>query len=340
MALDPEPEPKSEPQPSSTEVAPRLSVSTESVTEPVNSSKSSDTVTTTPLPRRTLNTALELLRSLKPQIDSIVGAQYDVTRSLVEAEIDQGATLSVPRDEAPPAPTEIEVILDALDIMRPVKPKSASKTHHLTPASTSPLPETRPNLVPNPGSTSLPTSIPITSSLSPPTPGIQTSTSTFSAPSPPQSLSQEQEIWADHLYLAPRETHALRQVAGELVGVFDALKLLGNAAETASTTSPPSPSGLGTAGDQATSLKAPSSTLPSHYAPIAIALGPEAIVRLRGVEIWVMGSHAPDGSYVRCGGVNFGMKPESSIYNAVVGHTVRAGEGSDETQKDALHSGS
>ncbi|KAG6914519.1 hypothetical protein DXG01_016828 [Tephrocybe rancida] len=278
---------------------------------------------------RTVDTALWLLRSLKPQIDEILFENSNTSThpSETKSDVDFVSLAQVPPT---PVTTQLEVALDTLDIMRPVKPPKLKAT---TPPSI---------LSSNAGST--------------PSPTLSSSIST--APASP--LTEEPEIWADILYLAPQETPVLRQIADLVNKTFKKagyitetrpLKLHCTVLNTSkrrpsrnrgqpfsysdllhsntlqqllpqsptmpptTTTSSPSPSTARTPTvPDSTNLSPVSRAVPSnpnHPAPIQVSLGKAAAVRVQGVELWIMGSRARNGAYVSCGGVPFGTVPNS-----------------------------
>ncbi|KAG6831533.1 hypothetical protein H0H87_004858 [Tephrocybe sp. NHM501043] len=184
MALDAEPEPESHPNPADTS-PPGPVVDVQKQETPEGSSSHSKHMAR----RRTVEMALELLRSLKPQIGSIISAKDDSRLDYENASLPaHKVAKSSPIDTS----YELAVELDALDILRPVKaPKKLPKS---TPAQAS------------------------TTSISDST--IQASSDQRDSLS--QTIPEKREIWADHLYLAPKETPALRQIYGE----FNLLPLL------------------------------------------------------------------------------------------------------------------
>ncbi|KAG6875247.1 hypothetical protein C0992_004567 [Termitomyces sp. T32_za158] len=121
------------------------------------------------------------------------------------------------------------------------------------------------------------------------------------------------DTWADVLYLAPRDSPALRHISTLVHTEFTRagyitetrpLKLHCTVLNT-SKRRPRRPfcySDILSA--PALDLLAPTRPL-SPRAPVPIALGPDAVVPVHTVELWLMGSRAPDGAYVSCGAVHF-----------------------------------
>ncbi|KAG5339019.1 hypothetical protein C0989_005408 [Termitomyces sp. Mn162] len=205
MALSPEFDVP--PQPSSPMTAPNSSYppesrATQSYSTAPQGLASSNSCTMQPV--RTVTTALALLQSLKPQIDATLR--------------DNDTTSPAPMGDAPPViPTELEIIFDALDILRPTKPPQPPKS-----------PES--NFTPTQVKIARSTVLASTSSASPRVKDESSaSKSTLTEPQadtttlvPPTMRSLEQssptqgnDIWADVLYLAPRLTPPLRQIAGD-----------------------------------------------------------------------------------------------------------------------------
>ncbi|KNZ80764.1 hypothetical protein J132_04269 [Termitomyces sp. J132] len=205
MALSPEFDVP--PQPSSPMTAPNSSYppesgATQSYSTAPQGLASSNSCTMQPV--RTVTTALALLQSLKPQIDATLR--------------DNDTTSPAPMGDAPPViPTDLEIIFDALDILRPTKPPQPPKS-----------PES--NFTPTQVKIARSTVLASTSSASPRVKDESSaSKSTLTEPQadtttlvPPTMRSLEQssptqgnDIWADVLYLAPRLTPPLRQIAGD-----------------------------------------------------------------------------------------------------------------------------
>ncbi|KAH0585755.1 hypothetical protein H2248_008962 [Termitomyces sp. 'cryptogamus'] len=210
MALSPEFDVP--PQPSSPMTAPNSSYppesgATQSYSTAPQGLASSNSCTMQPV--RTVTTALALLQSLKPQIDATLR--------------DNDTTSPAPMGDAPPViPTDLEIIFDALDILRPTKPPQPPKS-----------PES--NFTPTQVKIARSTVLASTSSASPRVKDESSaSKSTLTEPQadtttlvPPTMRSLEQssptqgnDIWADVLYLAPRLTPPLRQIAGLVHGAF------------------------------------------------------------------------------------------------------------------------
>ncbi|KAG6846936.1 hypothetical protein H0H93_011009, partial [Arthromyces matolae] len=235
-------------------------------------------------PIRTVDTALALLDSLKPRLDAILRAESDQGRE-----------------------TPLLVEFEALDILRPSKPKKKKSPNGKEGESPTAAPQEPP---------------PVTAEQS----------------SPPGNAGNhlESEVWADVLYLAPREIPALRQISDVVHQEFKnagyitekrPLKLHCTVLNT-SKRRPYSARGhpfcysdilrhealnLLSASPSSVSLpqtqaSASQKSFPKlfHPPPIPINLGLEAAVAVKGVELWVMGSRDKNGAYVSCGGVSFG----------------------------------
>ncbi|KAG6902063.1 hypothetical protein C0995_004909 [Termitomyces sp. Mi166 len=308
MALSPEPDTLSRQGPSATTPIPSYTPAQPDSAIASNSSNPQET-----RPMYTVSTALGLLRSLKPQIDAILSANATTSGSAPSPTINVSPSVTT-------MPTKLEVILDALDILRPAKPPKPSK-----PKSTPTQVQTTRSSI----SKSL---------LTEP----QADSSTFTLPTVISTEQSENDVWADVLYLAPQETPALRQIADLVHGEFkragyitetrplklhctvlntskrqparargqpfcysdilctDALKLIACPPSTALSNVPCVTS------ERWTSTSPTPAIRPSKPTAVPIALGRDSIVQVHSVELWIMGSRAPDGAYVSCGGVQFG----------------------------------
>ncbi|KAG6834224.1 hypothetical protein H0H93_011059 [Arthromyces matolae] len=231
-------------------------------------------------PIRTVDTALALLDSLKPRLDAILHAESDQGRE-----------------------TSLLVEFEALDILRPSKPKKKKSAN----GKEGENPTVAPQEIEEP----------------PPVTAEQSST--------PGNAGNhlDSEVWADVLYLAPREIPALRQISDVVHQEFKnagyitekrPLKLHCTVLNT-SKRRPYSARGhpfcysdilrhealnLLSASPSSVSLpqtqaSASQKSFPKlfHPPPVPINLGPEAVVAVKGVELWVMGSRDMNGANLK-----------------------------------------
>ncbi|KAG6827193.1 hypothetical protein H0H92_012840 [Tricholoma furcatifolium] len=285
------------------------------------------------IPTRTVSMALALLQSLKPQIDTILGSNALSAFGASDMQATEGKSTDNPLQLG------FEIAFHSLDIIRPVKPAKPKSKAKVSQPTAGHNPGQVVDISSQTSSTARSSTSTIATSISTAAPIQQPSSPQI--PTQEEGLGdQSGDVWADVLYLVPQETPVLRQVADLVHSTFKREGYITDTRPlklhcTVLNTSKRRPSsargqpfcysdilkiGAPIFREPRPSISAPTTLIPNtdprpsasrpssglrHPPPVAVTLRPEATVGARGVELWVMGSYAPDGSYVSLGGVPF-----------------------------------